>query len=74
MTHNGEKMAASCSVLLIKRKIEVLDLIDFSFPLPGLDFHPGESVDRAHGDTRRLLDRSGLLELFGLDFNALIKV
>jgi hypothetical protein len=54
MTHDGEQVAAGRSVLLIKREVKVLDLINFSLPLPRLNFHPGESVDRAHGDMVRL--------------------
>jgi hypothetical protein len=74
MAHDGEQVAAGRSVLLIEREVKVLDLINFSLPLPRLHFHPGESVDGAHGDVIYLVDRSEAWELFELDLNALIKV
>jgi hypothetical protein len=46
-------VATGRSILLIESKIEVLDLVDFPLPPPGLDFHPGEPIERAHGDVMR---------------------
>jgi hypothetical protein len=56
VAHDGEQVATGRSVLLIEREIEVLDFVDFSLPPARLDFHPSESIERAHGC---------LMQLFG---------
>ena len=74
MAHDGEQVAAGRGILLIERKVKLLDLIDFSFSLPRLHFHPGESVDGAHGDMIYLVDRSEAWNLLGHNLNALVNV
>jgi hypothetical protein len=59
VAHDGEQVATGRSVLLIEREIEVLDFVDLSLPPARLDFHPGESIDRAHGDVMRLFGFCG---------------
>jgi hypothetical protein len=76
MAHDGEQVATGRSVLLIEREIEVLDFVDFSLPPPGLDFHPGESIERAHVDMIYCSDRNEAKRAVCLQFDliALVKV